>query len=270
MKTRYKIYFAKIILKIINFFKIDTNQICTRNEINWNLNLNEGIDLSIYIFGNFEKELLKMTNNLSYLKIKNFIDIGANIGVHTLQFAKNHQDTKIYSIEPTDFAFEKLKNNLKINENLRKKIQIFQYFFGKKPLPSKLYSSWSLLNNKKSHTFHKGILKSTLNGKSIKLDDFTKTHKITNNTLIKCDVDGHELTVFESGENFLKKYKPHIFMELAPYLYPENGYREEDLFNFFLDLKYEFYNFTNYKKIANIFEYSKNIQIGSSKNIFLK
>ena len=50
-----------------------------------------------------------------------------------------------------------------------------------------------------------------------------------------------ELDVFKSGEKFLKQYKPHIIMELAPYLYEENGYSENDLFNFFTKLNYKFY-----------------------------
>lgn len=270
MKTKYKILIAKIILKILIFFKVKLNQNVKRNNINWKLDLNEGIDLSIYIFGNFERELLNVTNKLSFKKIDNIIDIGSNIGAHTFQFAKNYKSTKVYSIEPTDFAFEKLRNNLKINNNFKYQIQIFQYFLGENHLPSQIYSSWSLLGDEKSHYLHKGILKSTKNAKSLSLDEFVSKYKIKGNTLIKCDVDGYELEVLRSGKNFLKKNKPHIIMELAPYLYNENGYNKKDIFNFFERLGYKFYNATNYYLIENIYNYSKKIKIGSSENIFLK
>ena len=59
-------------------------------------------------------------------------------------------------------------------------------------------------------------------------------------------------------------------MELAPYLYNENGYNKKDIFNFFERLGYKFYNATNYYLIENIYNYSKKIKIGSSENIFLK
>jgi hypothetical protein len=36
------------------------------------------------------------------------------MGVHTLFFAKVFKKSKIYSIEPTDFAFKKLKKNVRL------------------------------------------------------------------------------------------------------------------------------------------------------------
>ena len=39
-----------------------------------------------------------MIEKLSNKKEFDIIDIGANIGVHTLQFAKNYEKAKIYSI----------------------------------------------------------------------------------------------------------------------------------------------------------------------------
>ena len=54
MKTKYKIVFAKILYLLIKIFVSKDNVIVKRNDINWLLQLNEGIDLSIFIFGNFE------------------------------------------------------------------------------------------------------------------------------------------------------------------------------------------------------------------------
>ena len=42
----------------------------------------------------------------------------------------------------------------------------------------------------------------------------------------------HELSVFESGEKYLYQFKPIIIMELASYLYKENGYDYSNLLNF--------------------------------------
>ena len=59
-------------------------------------------------------------------------------------------------------------------------------------------------------------------------------------------------------------------MELAPYLYKENGYTSEDLFILLKNLNYNFYEGISSKKILNINEYSSKISPGSSKNILLK
>ena len=100
-----------------------------RDKINWKLDLSEGIDLSIFLFGNFENELILMIEKLSNKKEFDIIDIGANIGVHTLQFAKNYEKAKIYSIEPTAFAYEKLKKNVDLNLDLKDPIKYYQKKF---------------------------------------------------------------------------------------------------------------------------------------------
>ena len=110
--------------------------------------------------------------------------------------------------------------------------------------------------------------KSTANAKIFSLDELVETYKIKY-SLIKCDVDGNELFVFESGKNYLQKYKPKIVMELAPYLYAENGYKADDLFKIIKSFKYNFYDVQNYKKIHSINEYSDKIKVGESKNIYL-
>ena len=270
MKTKYKILIAKFLYKLLLLIGIKKKQEVVRGNISWKLDLSEGIDLSIYIFGNFEKDLIKIIENLSDKKNFDIIDIGANVGVHTLQFAKVFEHSCIYSIEPTDFAFKKLKENVDLNSLLKKKISLYQYFISEKKLPSEIYSSWNLSSEEKTHNFHKGILKSTINSQVISLEDFINQNNITQDIIIKCDVDGYELDVFKSGENYLRKNKPEIIMELAPYLYKEKKYSENEIFKFFDSLNYNYYDGSNFQKINNLYEYSKNIKHGSSKNIFLK
>ena len=89
-------------------------------------------------------------------------------------------------------------------------------------------------------------------------------------TLIKCDVDGNELYVFKSGKSYLAKFKPIVMMELAPYLYKENGYSSEELIIFIKSLNYRFYDFKTFDEITNIIDYTNSIKDGSSKNIVLK
>ena len=97
MKTKYKILIAKIIYKILKLFFINDRRKVSRNGINWLLDLNEGIDLSIFLFGNFEKSILRNAKKLLKNNELDIIDIGSNMGVHTLNFAKNFQNSKVYS-----------------------------------------------------------------------------------------------------------------------------------------------------------------------------
>ena len=113
-----------------------------------------------------------------------------------------------------------------------------------------------------------GVKKPLENCKVIKLDELVEKNNIQQ-AIIKCDVDGNELFVFESGLNFLNKFKPKIVMELAPYLYSENGYKSSDLFDFFKQFDYKYFDVSSKKEILNIQDYSDSIATGSSKNIFL-
>lgn len=269
MKTKHKILFAKFISKIITFIYKD-KVLVKRNGINWFLDLNEGIDLSIFLFGKFENSILNASKFLIKNKKIDILDIGCNMGVHTLFFAKVFKKSKIYSIEPTDFAFKKLKKNVSLNKRI-KNIKIFQYFLTrKKKIPELVYSSWQLTKQNKKHHKHLGTLKTTKSSKVKTLDKFVKENSIKNKILIKCDVDGNELEVFKSGKDFIKKFKPFIIMELAPYLYPEFGYNVEKLLKLLKQYNYRFYDAKDLNEILNIYEFANKIKDGSSENIFLK
>jgi FkbM family methyltransferase len=269
MKTKYKIFIAKLLFIFFSFL-IKTKFICKRNNINYNLNLEEVIDLYIFIFGKFESEIVDTALKLNLSKKKIIIDIGANIGAQTLQFANQFKYSIVYSIEPTNYAYKKLINNLELNPFLYKRIKPFQLYINDIDCkPKKVHSSWSLTSNKKKHKEHKGIEKSISNSKNVSLDKFILKNNINNVDFIKLDVDGSELKVLQSGKDFLFKKKPIIFMELAPYLYPEFGYSILDLINFIKKMNYDFYEMHPIKKIDGVNSYINSIKPGSSKNIIL-
>ena len=268
MKTKYKILLARYLSKFITFF-ISKDQIVLRNKIKWNLDLEEGIDLSIYLFGTSEKKIHNLKKILSKGKTDpTIIDIGANIGSVSLLLAKMFENSKVYAIEPTDYAFNKLSNNLKLNKEIENRVNLRQLFITNNKRPNKVWSSWNFQNVEGKHQKHFGTLKEIKQDSYMKLNDFIDNENIKRIDFIKLDVDGYELDVLISGENYLKKNKPIIFIEIAPYLYPDFGYSCEELINFIRKLNYNFYD-DNLKKVKNIFKLVKNMRDGSSKNFFL-
>jgi len=267
MQTKNKILIGGIISKIICFF-LSKKQFVKRNGISWQLDLTEGIDLSIFLFGSSEKKIVNLRKIFNADKKLIFLDIGANIGSVSLPLAKLFNNALIYSIEPTNYAFNKLHKNLSLNKNLKKQILIHQLFISDKKDPKKVWSSWNFDKNKNKHHKHKGNLKSIKANSRISLDDFIKINKIKKVDFIKLDVDGYEMDVFKSGNKFFKKNKPIIFIELAPYLYPEFGYTCLDLIIFIKKLGYSFFD-ENLKKITDIKKTVNLIKDGSSRNFFL-
>ena len=268
MKTKYKILIAKILSKLITFF-ISRNQKVVRNKIRWNLDLEEGIDLSVYLLGTYKRKI----SNLKKLLSKNtdnptILDIGANIGSVSLLLAKIFEKSKIFAIEPTNYAFNKLSNNLKLNKELENKVFLRQLFITNSKKPEKVWSSWNFNESNDKHQKHLGSLKTIKQNSYVKLDKFIRDENLENIDFIKLDVDGYELDVLTSGIEFLKKNKPIIFIEIAPYLYPEFGYSCKELVNFILKLNYNFLD-ESLKEVPNIFDQIEKIKDGSSKNFFL-
>ena len=269
MKTIYKIFIAKILSRILTFF-ISKNQNVTRNSIKWCLDLNEGIDLSIYLFGTSEKKIVNLrkifTNKNESLTI---LDIGANIGSVSLVIAKMFKNSKIFAIEPTNYAFNKLSNNLNMNQDLINRVHARQIFISNDKKPQKVWSSWNFDNSNEKHQKHLGTLKEIKDNSYLKLDEFVEKEKLAKVDFIKLDVDGYEYSVIKSGFDYLKTNGTPIFMELAPYLYKEYGYSSDEFLELISSLKYKFYELKNFTEIKDIKREIINIPDGSSQNILL-
>ena len=276
MKTITKVKIAKLIFNLLIFFGLNKKNLVIRNSVKWKLDISEGIDLSIFLFGAFQQDLVKSINEYickdkhSNNTFFNIIDIGSNIGDKSLSIAqslsnKNFNRYKIFSIEPTDYAFKKQINNIKLNPNLKKKIKSFKYFVSnEKKKPNNIYSSWRLDSNEKTHEVHKGVLKKVNKLTDIiSLDNFIKKNKIKNKIILKIDVDGFEMNVLKSSIKTLKKMKPIIFMEYAPYLFYENSFSSKEFFKFLKRYNYKIYDL-NFNKLNKI-----NIKKGASIDIIL-
>ena len=123
--------------------------VCRRRGINWSLDLNEGIDLSIYLLRSYEPQMLRAYTAL-VRPDDTIFDIGANIGAHTLHFARLvGRKGRVHAFEPTDFAFGKLKTNLALNPDYASVVEANQVFLVAEravALPQSVYSSWPVSN----------------------------------------------------------------------------------------------------------------------------
>jgi FkbM family methyltransferase len=244
LSTKIKILIARIAQKIICIFYPKTQNVSVmRNGISWNLDLNEGIDFSIFMFGYFELETVKALDRL----IKNgdtIIDIGANIGAHTLHMAQKVSSNGIvYAIEPTDFAFSKLTQNIANNPSITEQVNLRQILLVEdgNNKTEEIYSSWPLNRVKERHEVHCGIKKSIIEAQKQRLDDFVSLEKINRVDLIKLDVDGNELDVLAGGMELIKRFSPTFVMEFGPDQYEVNEHFDEAV-NILINMGYHFYS----------------------------
>lgn len=215
----------------------------TRNGLCWSIDLREGIDLAIYL-GVFERSTVAACRRYVALGAT-VLDIGANIGAHTLPLASLvGPDGHVYAFEPTDFAFRKLAVNLALNPRLAARVTAEQAFLGESSegLPAaEIYSSWPLDASGPVHEKHLGRAESTIGARTFRLDDYLEARRIQRVDLVKMDVDGFECHVLGGASRLLATSKPVIVMELAPYVLTERGRSIEELIALLAALGYRFF-----------------------------
>ena len=164
LSTKSKIFIANVLSKILIFFLSAKKRVILRNNIKYEIDLNEAIDLGIFLGVKNEEKLYKIKNFLNFKKSHVLVDIGSNVGSVTLPLAKLFNLSTIISIEPTNFAFNKLKKNLKLNPDLEKRVKLFNFFISnKRKKINFVHSSWDLKTKENKHKIHLGTLKKTSN-----------------------------------------------------------------------------------------------------------
>lgn len=257
--TRLKIKIAKILLYIVKIFHKNNIKTISRQGINFEIDIEEGIDLHLYIFGGFQKHIY--SNSLISLKKDAVIfDVGANSGVMSLIFSKLSPEGKIYSFEPTDYALKRFNKNLSLNEELSSRIIINQCFIHSTcsdEADLTAFSSWKLTGNEKRHHIHKGIVKPTENVPSITIDHFVESNSIQRIDFIKIDTDGYELEVLKGAINSIKKLQPQIIFEIGLYVMQENNISFKNYYELFSSIDYKI--FTVKGKNVNLENFTKRI-----------
>lgn len=212
--------------------------VCRRG-LRWGLDLNEGIDFSIFLLGGFELSTRKVFRRIVRPGMT-VVDIGANVGAHTLPLAQMVGDAgKVVAVEPTDWAFRKLRANLALNPDLLERVIPLQAMLvgsSGEFLPDAIFSSWPLeaRNPDNLHPVHLGRAMSTQGAEAVTLDDLLGRMCISNVDVIKLDVDGFELGVLKGASGVIAANKSiRIVMELAPYLFSEGPDSIEELLSVF-------------------------------------
>jgi FkbM family methyltransferase len=213
----------------------------TRGGFNWELDLKEGIDLAIYLLGGFEVRTLRLYRRL--VKAGDIIlDIGANIGAHTMPLARLVGETgMVVAFEPTKYAYTKLIRNAALNPELGPRIAAWQMMLvGSETdsLPDAIYSSWPLESSSDLHSAHQGRLMPTEGAAVSTLDGHVRRHGLQKIDFIKLDVDGNEFDVLSGGQQTLARFRPTLMMELAPYVYERHPHKFDDTLKLLWDSGY--------------------------------
>ena len=233
-RTKKK-YFIKTLKNYINRNKI-LKSLKTKikklfiypNKKRSNLSLFEGSLFNLKSTNFIEEEILKNPQEWESdlrLIFKNTIskgsivlDIGANIGAHSLLFSKLvGENGQVYAFEPIFYNLMKLNLNKHLND--AKNIEIINLavseFTGEVEIFEVVENEYhlgssSLYKNEYLSTLNKKLLKNKII-KSISLDDFVESRNIKVD-FIKMDIEGGELSALKGCKKLLN-HKPKLLIE---------------------------------------------------------
>jgi FkbM family methyltransferase len=249
MKTTHKIAAARAVYHAIHagrvLFGRTDKVIVVRDGVTYDLDLSQGIDFAIFLGNIYEHQtkaaLRKLVSPGSLV-----LDIGANIGAHTLHLAQLAGPSgRVMAFEPTDYAFRKLSRNLALNPSLASRVEAYHCFLTGNDgarVPNSIYSSWPLTKEAGLHAKHLGREMRTESAQARSLDSILSEHADRKVQLVKLDVDGFECDVLRGATTVLRDARPVFVMELAPYVLEERGTSLDELLSYFVPNGYTLYD----------------------------
>ena len=174
------------------------------------------IGLSLREYGEFSEIELSLMSKF-IMKDDVVFDIGSNIGAFTVPFAKKVGELgQVYAFEPQKVIYDLLQDN--VNKNKLKNVKVYNVGMGKEKEELELNEiDYSKVGNfggvsfkVDSSSFTKNIKNKKYKVKIINLDEFMEIEKCN---FMKIDVELMELDILTGGKNFLKKFRPILWIE---------------------------------------------------------
>jgi FkbM family methyltransferase len=158
------------------------------------------------------------------------LDIGANIGNHSIFMSKILKCGIVHAFEPIPYLYEKMLSNFE-NNNITNVISHNIALSSKdstlkciSKLPDNHGSYWLWYENEKAlHPYERGYLSHkncdgseyTKSIPSKRLDDIMSSYEIDMIHYVKIDVEGMEIEVLNGGMNTINRYKPLLQIEVC-------------------------------------------------------
>ena len=216
----------------------------TIDGVTFDLDLGEMIDVCIYVH-RFEREV---TGFIDATCMRGFValDIGANIGVHCLRFARIVGDEgKVFAFEPTDYAYAKLQKNIALNRFGN--IQTYHVALSNQNLNRQTISyrsSWRTDGSKSQETSVVDF---------VRLDDWATENAVDRLDIIKIDVDGNEFSILDGSRELLEKFKPMVIAEVGAWHFED---LQRNPWVILADMGYRFWDLQTQEGYSSLVEMS--------------
>jgi FkbM family methyltransferase len=166
------------------------------------------VSLKSMLLGRFEDQQLAVLEQSVFPNIRKriCIDIGANIGNHSVAFSKHFE--KVYAFEPNPAAFDLLSVNAKWHPNIHP-IQL-----GVSDRKCTVTAVIPVGNEGAARIVESTGAGQAIQFECIRLDEYLDAAEFPDVGFIKIDIEGHELQAIKGCEKLMRASTPMIAFEL--------------------------------------------------------
>jgi FkbM family methyltransferase len=188
--------------------KLHPHCICVRQGIRYRLDLSQTIERSLYFYGSWEADTTAFLLR-TVVPGDTVIEVGSNIGAHTLVMAKASRPGTVYAFEPSTFARERLTANLRLNPTLTNIEVIPKLVTNEKQEVPLRDITWSFKYDGSCSP------PETVTAPVTHIDEFCSARGIGALKLLKVDVDGYDFKVLQGATRTIERLRPIVLMELC-------------------------------------------------------
>lgn len=165
------------------------------------------------------------------------IDIGANIGWYSILAGLN--GATVYAFEPVEETYQRLCKNIELN--LLTSVKTFHIGLGEKCSLGTFYyhKNISGASSRANLDYLSDGLAQPIQCPIETLDHICAQEKIDKIDLIKCDVEGGELFVYQGAMKTIKCFRPYVLSEMLRKWSAKFNYHPDAIIQFFGDLDYK-------------------------------
>jgi FkbM family methyltransferase len=171
------------------------------------------------------------------------LDVGANIGCHTLVMANAVGATgRVFAFEPNPAIHRRLRQNIALNRFAQ--VEVLPVCLGDHAGDETLFAPLEGEYNQGLASMHRGNLGprcQEIAVTSVTLDDFVREQGLNRLDLLKVDVEGHEFQVLSGAGQVLRQFRPVLVLEFSERQWANAGVRPEQVEGYFAGLGYALY-----------------------------
>lgn len=176
--------------------------------------LSSYIDRQIYLYGDYEADYLReLRRFLPRSRRRGLLDVGANIGTHSVAFARDFAE--VHAFEPNPLLWSSFERHLALND--LKNVRLHKVGLGEKDeeLPFYLTERDNLgLGTAATDQAYDVPLRQAGTIRVVHGDHFLAANGVGAIDFVKIDVQGLEMQVLRGLAGTLARYRPYVWLEV--------------------------------------------------------